>query len=68
MLKDYNGKKVDTIYWPGENKEVGIEGEGHELTCHYHGEHGDLWIMETYDGKEVAAHNMKYIESVVWVV
>jgi hypothetical protein len=68
-MQDYDGKKVAMIYWPDGETMVGDNGV-RELTCRYesHGEYGDLWIVETIEGSEVAIHNMKFVESVVWAV
>jgi hypothetical protein len=69
MWMHYDSKRVAVINWPdGET----LEGDNgvRELTClyEYHGEYDDTWIVEKYEGKEIALHNMKFIKSVVWVV
>ncbi len=67
------GRSAKLVTWPDGGNERGrcvkAEQVG-RLVCEkiYHGEYDDFWIVEYDDaGKEAARHNMKFIESVLWL-
>ena len=36
------------------------------LSCEFHGDHDEDWIIETRDGVEIARHNVRYVETIQW--
>ena len=71
MNTDLNGKKIKMITWPDSEQESGRHlpaGEQYgwltlSATCHGDNE---FWVVQSKDGKEIARHNPKYLESIVW--
>lgn len=65
------GDRIERIYWTAKPS-----GQQESLcdtpvqTLHYqedyHGDHSECWVVLTRDGVEVARHNTRYIESIVW--
>lgn len=72
MNTSMHGKKVKMISWPDSENELGryisAGGQYGELTLSalYHGDRDEFWVVQTKDGEEVARHNARYIESIVW--
>jgi len=67
-----HGKKIKRVDWPDSGEELGRHlpaGDQHgelTLSATYHGDRDEFWIVRTKDGKEVARHNARYAESIVW--
>ena len=64
---ELDGKMVDQIIFP--NGEVLSVNEEMRLRYHYefHGEYDDAWVIQVdNDGNEIARHNVKFIESIIW--
>ncbi len=66
------GDKVERIYWP--SKETGqqeslVASATDTLTYHeeYHGDHSTCWIIAHVGGKEAARHNIRFLETIVWM-
>lgn len=75
MNDELNGKLIKTIHWPDSGNELGRhlttnETTQLELSVSYHGDRDEFWVIEyrNIDGelKEVARHNPRYAESIVW--
>ena len=71
MNDEMDGKKVKAIYWPDGANETGRElcaKDGRELVYRhqYLGDHSECWVVMIEDGKEVARHNTRFVESIVW--
>lgn len=66
-----SGIKVKEIGW-GSNTESGYirltktNERTMETLNEYHGEYDLDWVIEKINGKEIARHNTKYIETIVW--
>ena len=67
-----NGRKVYAVWWPDVKGNKGVlikSGRNRilEMSCSHHGDHDEFWIIEmNADRKELARHNVKYVESIVW--
>lgn len=72
MDKSMDGKSIDGIYWPDTN-----DGQRHQifapdtqydlhLSVTHHGDHDEIWVIQSINGKEVARHNPRYLETIVW--
>jgi hypothetical protein len=66
-----NGRKIKMITWPDNDGESGqqIKAEGDlELALEYRfcGDHDESWVVQSYNNKEVARYNAKYLESIIW--
>lgn len=60
-----HGRKAKTIWFSGGQQQDNSELE---LVCvvDYRGDRDEIWICEVRDGKELARHNARAIESIVW--
>lgn len=70
---DMHGRKISKIFWPDTESE-----QGRELSVPSHhademsfsmenlGDHGAAWVSVIKGGIEIARHNARYIESIVW--
>jgi len=72
---DMHKKEIKQVWWPDTDSEKGrhiaSDGETHiEMSATYHGDHDEFWIVEykAENGSlhEVARHNPRYVESIVW--
>lgn len=69
-------KEIKQVWWPDNEAEQGRhissndEGLHIEISATYHGDHDEFWIVEykaeNGELREVARHNPRYIESIVW--
>ena len=71
MNTEMHKRKIKQVWWPDTEEEKGrnISEEGKTtlmLSATYHGDHDEFWILQLYDGKEVARHNPRYVESIIW--
>lgn len=75
MNTSMHGMKIRSVFWPDTESEQGRCLEANEdllieLSATYHGDHNEFWIvvLEKIGGefREVARHNPKFIESLVW--
>lgn len=72
MNTEMHGKRIVAVYWPDTESEQGrcvkerADGYGLHLSVTYHGDHEEIWIIETLNGQEIARHNPRYVESIVW--
>lgn len=63
-----HGKAVAAVYFPnGEEVHAEANGLSLHLSATYHGDRDEFWIVASRDGREVARHNPRHIESIVWV-
>jgi hypothetical protein len=67
-----HGRKINLISWPDSSEETGrcmSTGEKYGVltfSATYHGDRDEFWIVQTKDGKEVARHNPRYVEMIMW--
>ena len=66
-----HGKKIASVYWTDTETEQGryLASDGEitlELSITYHGDHDEIWVVQLKNGKEVARHNPRYIETIAW--
>ena len=75
MNTDMHRKPIYMVWWPDTEIEHGrhiISNDERYIELHatYHGDHDEFWIVEykTTNGElhEVARHNPRYVESIVW--
>ena len=73
-LSKMHGRAIELISWPDNGNEHGrmINAPSHyademSLSIENFGDHGAAWVSVMKGGAEVARHNTKYIESIVWV-
>jgi len=62
-----SGMKVKAIYFPKGDRIFASEQETLETYSEHHGEYDLDWVIALRDGKETARHNIKFIESIVWL-
>lgn len=69
-----HGRKIKLISWPntdiGEGGTLSVPssyGDEMSLTIENLGDHGAVWVSVTKGGIEVARHNARYIEAIIWV-
>jgi hypothetical protein len=68
MHTSMNGKKIAAVYWPDTDLEQSrrlVAGLDCDVLT-YHGDQEEFWIVQTTNGIEVARHNPRYVESIVW--
>ena len=67
-----NGKRAKAIFFatvpddPAGNGIHATETVSLEYESECHGDRDEIWIVEKHEGKEVARHNVKFIESIQW--
>ncbi len=63
-----NGRKIKGIIWADRPAFWAQKHDiGNLVFCStYHGDRDEHWVVELKDGKEVARHNPRYIESIIW--
>ena len=68
-----HGRKIKLISWPNtDGGEVGTlsvpssYGDEMSFTMENLGDHGAAWVSVVKGGVEVARHNARYIEAIVW--
>lgn len=71
MNATMHGKKIEAVWWPDNATETGRnlsskEGIELELSVTYHGDHDEIWIIEKSHGAEIARHNPRFVESIIW--
>lgn len=72
MNTEMNGKKIRLVTWPDSGNEQGRCLEANEnkqlhLDASFHGDRDEFWVIESNsDGKEIARHNPKFIETLIW--
>ena len=67
------GRKIKACFWPDSEGEKGrclfanMHGAG-ELVMRqeFHGEYDCDWVIELLNGKEIARHNPRYMETIQW--
>ena len=73
MTPDMNGKRIREVWFPADANgqiqrllaEPGLELR---LSVTHHGDHDEVWIVQSRDGVEIARHNPRYVETVTWEV
>lgn len=71
MNTSMHGKKIQQIIFPGGPGlgdpvvRSGPLGQL-ELSATYHGDREEFWILQIKDGIEIARHNTRLVESIVW--
>jgi hypothetical protein len=70
-MRELHGKKIASVWWPDTDTEQGRhlranDGRDLNLSVTHHGDHDEVWIVESKGGREVARHNPRYVESIVW--
>lgn len=71
-LNDDAGRKIKEVRWPPNadndpGDRIIADGENEILWVNsFHGDHDKDWIVQTKGGKEIARHNPRYIESIIW--
>lgn len=66
MNIDMNGKKVHSVVFSNGDTIRDQIGNELALSATHHGDHDEFWIVVTNKGKEIARHNLRYIESIEW--
>jgi len=72
MNVEMHGKEIAAVFWPDTETEKGRTlkaGDGCDnlyLNATYHGDRDEFWIVQMKDGEEVARHNPRFVESIVW--
>ena len=63
-----SGMKIREIYFP-DGKSRGTDDNSRlETLSEFHGEYDIDWVVVIdVDGKEIARHNTRYVESIVWL-
>lgn len=67
MNADMHGKKIKTVTWPDSGEDLGRciqSGSNGDISLS--SDHDELWIIQIKDGVEIARHNVRYVESIVW--
>ena len=64
-------KPIKAVYWPdsgeGQCRQIiAKDGLSLHLSITYHGDHDEVWIVEMVGVVEVARHNPRYVETIVW--
>jgi hypothetical protein len=71
---DMHKREIAGIYWPdGAEQGANLTKSDKihlEMSATHHGDHDEFWIVEyakENDGlREVARHNPRYVETIVW--
>jgi len=69
MYDRMKGRQIESIWWPDNDTESGrhIKAEGtHTLQLEYIYGEDDSWVLQLENGIEVARHNVRYIETIIW--
>ena len=72
MDMNLDGKKIAAVYWPNSDIEkvvclrIGHDCDDLYLSATNHGDRSELWIVQIFEGAEVARHNARYVETIVW--
>lgn len=69
---EHDGREVDSITWADTETDKGQQltrTPVQKLVLHaeYMGDRTEVWVGCYRDGKEVARHNARMIESIVWM-
>ncbi len=74
MNSKMHGKQIDAIYFEGGvggysgNPEC-VRARGGlkiHLSITFHGDHDQIWIVETLNGQETRRHNARHVSSIDW--
>ncbi len=77
MNINMNGNVIDRVHWPDTESEQGRQLQSGEklllvLSATEYPDHAEFWILELHkvDGEwhEVARHNPRYVETIVWEI
>ncbi len=66
-----HGKKIAAVLWPDTETEKGrclMAGYSCDDLYLEVAKNGESWILQIKDGAEVARHNLRYVETVEWVI
>lgn len=73
MNTDMHGKAIAAIHFSGYHTQHGnpeeLVAKGNKtlhLSATYHGDHDQFWVIESDDGTEIARHNPKAIDRIIW--
>lgn len=72
MSQDNNNRNIRAVHWPDTESEQGRSLRSPEcgdlvFVSEYRGDHSLDWIVQCVNGKEVARHNARYVETIVWL-
>ena len=66
-LNHKNNRLVKCIYISNNEIRSGLNsGITLMFESAYHGDRDEHWILEIVAGKEIARHNVRYIETIIW--
>ncbi|MDY6895258.1 MAG: hypothetical protein SVO01_07595 [Thermotogota bacterium] len=71
MNRELHGKEIREVWWPDSRNEHGrhIKSNGYisiSLNVTFCGDRTEAWIVEICNGEEIARHNPRYVESILW--
>ena len=64
-----DGNSIERILFPTPNRSSIIEGTKNvslTLIAEYMGDRTEVWVVEKRDEKEIARHNARMLETIVW--
>lgn len=64
-----HGRKAKTIWFPATpDQQMQVNNIECELICmsEFKGDRDEIWICEVRNGVELARHNIRSIESIIW--
>lgn len=72
MNIDLDGKKIAFVCWPDSETEkcrylrAGYNCDGIHMSVTHYNDQYDFWIVEMSEDAEVARHNPRYVETILW--
>ena len=64
-----HGKNISQVFWNEGKESLDAERDGLSLflSATFHGDHDEFWIVEMRDGVEIARHNPRYVDQIIWM-